>query len=634
MEDDDDVSLDTTFIHYIMHMKENVTLISPETGSTTKDSATSFMYLQPNSNEPKKAQMPQCCAFVWDRNMKRRCKSKVEHTSSSNRAFKGCQRHNVEYEAIVNDKIQACRTAQDLYLAFNDDSTKDDARAILRSIFLCLEYRIIIMNRFFQTNTECERKLKGHIGALNWFQYETLFEVYRKATQKNDSELEQQVEKDIDHDDDDEEPQSDLQAVKANESQHEQEDDIMFLWKAAIEHLNDKNTMESTYKKAIDTFTHIGLPLSKIEYDPRFELAVLFKSHMTGDVTDSDQDEVVGLKINDRTVTDGRYTPEEDRQRSPDRSLVKNSIYLTQELGSDGPSNYIIVTLKRTYARPDGELAFSHNLFFAMFQKNGIIGCGYWIFQRQHAYQFQNKKLDVFAFITQYISHGIGNIIDSNDTYDIGSHVVLINLKRDEFNGKIVVITKKLEEDLEGNLYFQVQLKEKLLKVKMKNMISKKLYYSGLTTLMCSPRFGRGNIIFCKANEGGIKFMKQLMENECIRPRTCGANLKIHDQTIYEIITGNEISCDVKKIESAKHKNTELAPTSSAASIVVNYPASLSCDITFSNPEQQYINKYMNIDTGKVRHETVRRQNRVKQAIPTMTMDTNTLLKQVEKVKM
>ena len=32
MEDDDDVSLDTIFINYIMHMKENVTLIAPETG--------------------------------------------------------------------------------------------------------------------------------------------------------------------------------------------------------------------------------------------------------------------------------------------------------------------------------------------------------------------------------------------------------------------------------------------------------------------------------------------------------------------------------------------------------------------------------------------------------------------------
>lgn len=612
--DEDNTSLDTEFIQHIMHIKVKHQLATPATGPSTSADPRSFMYTMPIDNEPKKIENPQCCAYVWDTTVQSERRCRCKQLTSQQGAFRGCKIHSEEYSQMVGQKSTACKDAEQLYASFDPKETRQhEAKLLLRKIYLCIEYRVTIMYRYFHPQTDCERKLRGHVGALDWFTPDKLQSIYSKAVEIPESKskvLNKEEEWEVLN----ESPTSKKSLQMLPPDVESEEDDAMLLWNTVVEYMKDRDSLHSTYGQIIQSFRFDESLISKIEYDPRFEMRVLFYQDDSDErIIDTQEDKIIGFTIKDVSNEDLQYIPEENNYK--DKKLYEFTLSLTRELQVSSPANCVLIAIKRTYERLDGKLAFTHNLLFCMFQKNGIIGLGYWLFNKEEAYQPKNRNLKLFGFTTQFICHALGNLIDSPDSYAIHKKVVLVDLNKTEYNGKIATVTRKLENSADGTLYFQVKYADRYLKVKMKNMIPKPLYYLALTNMMISPRFGRGNIIVCKANESGIQGMRRILHTECFTNLSAGANLKVHEQVVHEILCGNELECQIQRIGSVRDRNPDIVPSSSTSNIHMNYPVSMLVDLTFSNYNSIYKNPYTNIDSGKVKHESHAKESHIKKHI-------------------
>lgn len=631
VEDDDDTSLDSEFIDHIMHMKIHYQLSTP---------SKSFMYISPVPKEPKQAQDPQCCAHVWDEinNTQRRCRCRI-HPSQEN-AFRGCEKHQEVYKSIVAKKIDACKYAQESYTKFDlYSTTKDEAQKILRAVFNCLEYRITVMYSFFHPNTNCERKKKGHFGALDWFEYDKMFEIHSIATQKSDAKIltstessAQQISQEVSKNPIVIESSSEKDENKEDENE---EDEEMLLWNAVISYMQDNTSMKHIFDEKIQTFVPIPEIESSLEYDERFQLKFLFENEDES-LVDASQDKILAHSVKDDSHPDPSFNPEDHLYK--DKSFYVYILTLTRELQEATNSNFMAVALRRTYKRLDDQLAFTHNLFFCLFRQNGIIGLGYWLFQKESSYKFiadpkLQNCLKLFGFSTQFICHAFGNLCSSKESFGENTKVVIINLKRKEFNGKIATIIQKLETGEDGQLYFKIQCEGKFIKIKMKNIVPKPVYYMALTTSMISPRYGRGNILLCKANESEIKCLSQILYTECFSTFPEGANLKIHEQVIHEIITGDYVDIQVKKIGPLHEKNKNITPSTQTANIKMTYPISMMLDITLAEHKTLYKNEFTNLDDGKVKHENMGKANRIKKTINPKHLTAENIRKEFSKLR-
>ena len=571
------------------------------------------IYAQPFKKEAKKApddHTLQCCAYVIDNHEVRQCRNTIH---SDTFPFL-CKQHLHEYETVKREKEDICKQAEELNIEIianlqSNTLTKAQAKAFLKLVYGCLEYRVRIIYRYFHPGTNCERRLRGHLRAINWFDEDVIRKAFEVAIQSEDSK------KDI-------------------KEEQQEDDSIPLAFEAAtISASNIDIIPEHNFWESVSTFA-LENNLNDIQVFENLEKSTELLSQSSS--PDIPLPYIIDTRLDKLVLEDGSFHAQSLKHADIDdddpekeakiknilRDYIKFKMVFAQNITGEY-SPWCMVICRKIYDNvTTNKPALQLNIAVCLFRLNNLICCGYWKVANEKTYKAKHGTIYGHSFLVQPMSHLFQKLAYIYE----GEKVTIVGLiAKPELNGEIGILGKF--EESSGR--YQVSVGKKIYKLKYSN-IQRDL--SEIDDFMLDTQMRRfGNIIACDATLEGIKNMKKAFVNTFTSFRP-SSHLKPVFVGIHEILHGKKTGIEIFKTnKDMKIDYNSLIITLQSAENINIYDSQINhqiipMKISFKEITGKYKNKFSHITDGRTviesrTEEQKRRQQIQKDLLPKRLSD-------------